>query len=520
MDELLQQLMTYLRGMWRRRWPGLAVAWIVGIAGAVVLFKMPDQYEASARVYVDTQSVLKPLMSGLAVQPNVNQQISILSRTLISRPNMEKLIRMADLDHNVQSNRQKERLIDNLMSKLELRGSDRQNLYTINYRDTNPQEARRVVQALLSMFVESGIGDKRKGSDTARRFIDDQIAVYEAKLQEAENRVKEFKLKHMGMMGGDGNQYYSQMQRLNDELARVNLELRAAEQVRDSYQSQLAGEEAVYMPDGTALMPRGQMSEIDMRIEATKRNLDELLRRFTDAHPDVQYTRRLIASLEEEKKERGSAPAGQQAGGVNAMGPVNTNPVFQQLRVALAESEANVAALKARAQELQERVERMKAAAQMLPEVEAQYAALNRDYDVQRRNYQTLVQRRESATLSGEMDAAAGLADFRIIDPPSVSATPVAPNRVLMLPAVLFVALGAGLFFAFVISQALPTFHDARGLREVSGRPVLGTVSLLTNAAMNRQRRRNIALFAGGLAGLFAVYGAALMLLTVGGPRI
>ena len=60
--------------------------------------RMPDLYEASARIYVDTQSVLKPLMQGLAVQPNVDQQVMILSRTLISRPNVEKLVRMADLD--------------------------------------------------------------------------------------------------------------------------------------------------------------------------------------------------------------------------------------------------------------------------------------------------------------------------------------------------------------------------------------------------------------------------------------
>ncbi|HEY9398187.1 MAG TPA: XrtA system polysaccharide chain length determinant [Burkholderiales bacterium] len=517
MDELLQQLMTYLRGMWRRRWPGLAVAWIVGIAGAFMLFEMPDKYEASARVYVDTQSVLKPLMSGLAVQPNVNQQISILSRTLISRPNVEKLIRMADLDHNIQTNREKERLIDDLLKTLQLKGSDRQNLYTITYRDTNPAEAKRVVQALLSLFVESGIGDKRKGSDTARRFIDDQIQTYEAKLKEAENRVKEFKLKNMGMTGGDGNDYYSHMQRLTEEHNRVLLELRAAEQARDSYKNELGGEEAVYVPDGSALAPAGPASEIDLRIEALRRNLDELLRRYTDAHPDVLGTRRVIASLEEEKKQKGSAT---KADGTPAARPLNTNPVFQQLKVALAESEANVASLQARANELQVRVDKMKAAAQMLPEVEAQYAALNRDYDVQKRNYQTLVQRRESATMSGEMDAAAGVADFRIIDPPSVSATPVAPNRLLMLPAVLFVALGAGLFFSFIISQALPTFHDARTLREIAARPVLGTVSLLTNATMNRQRRRNVALFAGGLAGLFAVYGAALMLLTIGGPRI
>ncbi len=521
MDELLQQLMSYLRGMWRRRWPGLAVAWIVGIAGAFVLFKMPDQYEASARVYVDTQSVLKPLMSGLAVQPNVDQQIAILSRTLISRPNVEKLIRMADLDHDVQTNREKERLIDHLIKTLQLKGGGRENLYTITYRDANPNEAKRVVQALLSMFVESGIGDKRKGSDTARRFIDEQIAVYEAKLKEAENRVKDFKLRYMGMTG-DGNDYFSQMGRLNEELNRVKLELHAASQSRDALKNELAGEEAVYMPDGIGYTAAGPVSEIDARIEALRRNLDELLRRYTDAHPDVVGTRRVIASLEAEKKQDAAAAvaaaAARQADGQPAARPLNTNPVFQQIKVALAEQEANVAALQGRADTLQQRIDQLKSAAQRVPEIEAQYAALNRDYDVQKRNYQTLVQRRESATLSGEMDAA-GVADFRIIDPPSVSPTPVAPNRLLMLPVVLFVALGAGLFFSFVISQALPTFHDARTLREIAQRPVLGTVSLLTNAAMNRQRRRNVALFAGGVAGLFAVYGAALMLLTVGGPR-
>ena len=98
MDELLQQVLTALRGMWRRRWIGLAVAWAVAVIGAVVLLRIPDRYEATARVYVDTQTVLKPLMAGLAVQPNVDEQINMLARTLIARPNVEKIIRSADLD--------------------------------------------------------------------------------------------------------------------------------------------------------------------------------------------------------------------------------------------------------------------------------------------------------------------------------------------------------------------------------------------------------------------------------------
>ena len=88
MDELLTQLTTHLRGIWRRRWIGLGIAWLAAIIGVAVVMRLPDRYEASARVWVDTQSVLRPLLSGLAVQPDLGQQLGILSRTLVSRPNL------------------------------------------------------------------------------------------------------------------------------------------------------------------------------------------------------------------------------------------------------------------------------------------------------------------------------------------------------------------------------------------------------------------------------------------------
>src|SRR3989442_2818 len=103
MEELFAHLSAIAKGMWRFRWPSVVVAWLVGVIGTIIGFQIPDQYEATARIYVDTQSILKPLMSGLAVQPNVEQQVVMLSRTLISRPNVEKLVRMADLDLKTSS---------------------------------------------------------------------------------------------------------------------------------------------------------------------------------------------------------------------------------------------------------------------------------------------------------------------------------------------------------------------------------------------------------------------------------
>ena len=159
MNELIGQMRSLSRGIWANRWIGIFVAWVVAAFGALFVLSVPDRYEASARIYVDTQSILKPLMSGLAVQPNVEQQVVMLSRTLISRPNVEKLVRMADLDLRSQSKPAQDSLIDGLMKTLEIKNVGRDNLYVLSSVDKRPEQANRVVQSLVSIFVGSSLGD-------------------------------------------------------------------------------------------------------------------------------------------------------------------------------------------------------------------------------------------------------------------------------------------------------------------------------------------------------------------------
>jgi polysaccharide chain length determinant protein (PEP-CTERM system associated) len=172
--------------MWKFRWPALAASWVVAIVGVALVFKIPDQYEASARIYVDTQSILKPLMSGLTVQPNVEQQVSMLSRTLISRPNIEKLVRMADLDLKADTKAEQEALIEKLTKEIQIRNTGRDNLYSLVYRDSDQEKSKRVIQSMVSIFVESSLGASRKDTDSAKTFLNDQIKQYETKLEQAE----------------------------------------------------------------------------------------------------------------------------------------------------------------------------------------------------------------------------------------------------------------------------------------------------------------------------------------------
>ena len=511
MDEILRQATVILRGMWKHRWLGLFAAWIVAVIGVVVVFRIPDRYEASARIYVDTQSILKPLMSGLAIEPNMDQQIMILSRTLISRPNVEKLIRMADLDLNIKNKPDQEALIENLTKTLTIKSTSRDNLYTLAYADPEPERAKRVVQSLVSIFVESSLGDKRKDADSAKKFIDDQIQIYQKKLEEAENRLKEFKVKNIAAQTSEGKDYFGRLGEVSGALERAKLELREAENSRDALKRQIVGEEPALLPDVPEATSGVSVPEIDGRIDTLKRNLDGLLQRYTDLHPDVVGTRRMIKELEEQKREEITARKKTAVSGPAWV--ANANPVYQQLKISLAESEATVASLRVRVAEYQNRYSQLKDSMKMIPQIEAELTQLNRDYDVNKRNYEGLVARRESATISGEMDASSVAVDFRLIDPPRVSPKPVYPNRLLLLPLTLMLALGAGFFFPFAASQIRPVFFDARALRETTGLPLLGVVSKKVSDADIAKDKRRLRQFIAGVLALVVAYGAGMVLL-------
>jgi polysaccharide chain length determinant protein (PEP-CTERM system associated) len=448
-------------------------------------------------VYVDTQGILKPLLAGLAVQPNVEQQIVMMTRTLISRPNVENVIRMSGLDVNVNNQKEKERLIDRLSSQIELRGTGKDNLYTIAYSDPAPQVAKKVVQSLLTIFVESSQGSKRKDADQARRFIDEQLRGYEQRLTLAENALKEFKQKNLGFAPGEGpgKDYFSRLNDTAAALSQARLDLREAENARDAMRKQL---------DVPAPVSEKTASpELEARIQSMRKNLDNLRLNYTEEHPDIVATKRVLEQLELQKQK-------ELAERKSPMDGLKQTPAYQQMQLSLAESEAKVAALQARATEYDRRYAELRAAAGKVPEVEAEYTQLNRDYAVTKQNYEALVARRESAQLSGDMDSNAGVMDFRIIDPARVPLSPSFPNRPLLSSAVLLAGILGGIALAFVLSQVRPTFTDRQSLREATGLPILGSVTMIWTEAQRARHKRNLTVLAASYAGLLVSYAGVI----------
>jgi polysaccharide chain length determinant protein (PEP-CTERM system associated) len=297
--------------------------------------------------------------------------------------------------------------------------------------------------------------------------------------------------------------------------------LREAEQARDAAKAALDSDKAQGSNPLPNLLAEATISvptpELDARLDAQKRNLDSLLQRFTDQHPDVVSARRLIKELEDQKsrevKELRRAALAASAASPDS----NNNLAAQELKRIVATSEVQVASLRARVSEYASRYNQARALIKTAPQIEAEAAQLNRDYAINKRNYEDLVARREAAAMSGDLEVVSGMADFRLIDPPRVSAKPVWPNRLLLVALAFAAALGSGVFTAFAAAELRPVFHSASELRNKVSLPLLGVVSLMLSDGERRRERIDLIRFwvaSGSLIGVFVVGLAAMSVMS------
>ncbi|MBK8961154.1 MAG: chain-length determining protein [Proteobacteria bacterium] len=517
MNEQIQQARRYVRMVWPYRWAALGFTVVLCVGGWVFALTMPDIYEVKAKIFVDTRSMLRPLLKGLAIDSeSLASSANMMKRTLMTRPNLEQVARKTDLDLKTKSDREFDAVITGLAEKIKLQGTTQDNIYEIAFTGSDPKQAKRVVDELLNTFMESALGSNRTDTAVTQKFLDEQIVQYEKRLLDAEMRLKEFKQRNVGVMPDEGSSYFRNLLDAKDKLQRAQLELNEAQNRSSTLRQKLEGEEPVLGVMGDQQTLRAPTSSrYDARIAHLQEQVDQLLLQYTDKHPDIQAIREQMEELkarrDEELKELAEQAAAE-PGDSPMMEDAGESGVYQEIKLAMAEAEAEVAGLSARVAAYQAKVSELERQVDSIPEIEAELKRLDRDYGMNKQQYDELLKRRESARLSQEVDQQADDVKLKVIDPPRVPLLPVGPNRVQVMTVVLIGALGAGVGFAFLLSQINPRFYSSEELKEITQLPVLGTVSLVFSERQRTERRMELGVFALTLIGLIAVYGGLVTL--------
>ena len=546
MSILLILVRRVAKAAWRYRWAAVALSWLVCGAGWAYVYTIPNSYEASARLYVDADAVLTPLLRGIAVDSPLSSQLDVLQRTLLSRPNLEKLVSNTDLDLTVTGPADLEALTNGLATQIHIEPQTR-NLFTISYRNTNPKLAFDVVQTMLTMFIENKTGNNRSEMENAGLFLQQQIGEYERKLREAEKKRADFRAKYLDLLPADNGA--SRLDQARESVSRLEGQLTDEMATRDMLGRELAATPPMVVTEADPTAAPGSPTAIALnpRVVEAQRALDELLITRTENHPDVVLARKHLeevkVSVAKEAAELSAQIAAAKAA-ATGVGPSTTapkpagkgkldtagadpaskpgakgkagsepatpaakthevpNPVYEQLKVRMFETQSTLASLQRQLADATRERDRMDEIARGAPGLQAEYINLNRDYDVLQGNYKELLARREEMRIGQAADASADKIKIQVIDPPQVPQNPVAPNRVRMLSLVLLVGIAGGGGLAVLLVQFDQSFHSIDELRDL-GFPVAGGISLL-----------NVTVTRGRLASVFA-FSMALVLLGV-----
>lgn len=522
MYTIISKILGDVMGSLRFKWQGLMFAWIACVLGWLGVAIIPNNYESKAVLYIDTATVLRPLLADLAVNTNVMSEVRMMTEVLLSRPQLERVARETDLDLRASNAEEMDKLIDELRRRVTVAGGAvpnplaEQNMYTISYTDPEPDMVYAVVQSLVNFFVDRSLDENKTDSVNAQRFIEDQIEQYERRLGEAERKLADFKKENVGLMPSEGQDYYQRLQVAIDELDTVQADYNRVLRRRDELQKQIEGEEPTF---GLLAAPdRPSSSSGSARtgdpVEAYEQELASLLLKYTEKHPQVIALRDRIAQM---RKLGGGAPEEDEQpvyeldSDILNVNSLDLNPVYQSLKIAISEANADLSEVGEQVAAAKSRVEYLRKMVDTIPEIEAQLSRLNRDYEVNKTQYTALLKRLESARLSDEAEFRNEEIKFRIIEPPVIPNKPTSPNRPLLATVVLAGGLLCGAGLSFLLNLVNPVFNSVEDLRRALQLPVLGTVSSYGVPNQGPPERKGRRKFILAIVGLVVVYGGALI---------
>ena len=495
--EQLESALAALRSMWRFRYSAMLVSWLICLLGWAFVFLWPPKYEAYARVYLEPNSLLRPLLQGLAVPPNMANQIEMVRGVLLARPQLEEVIDETPLRRRVHRLADRDAMLDHLAKTILIHGEGRGEnpdrapvFYRISFRDSDPAVALAVVNRLLTSFLSESVDANETSTEAAQKFLSDQLNEYEQKLSTSERELAEFKRRNLGAMPDERGGYFSRLQTEMTDLDRLRSQLSVAVVRRDDLRSKLVGRSAG--PGNVRQGPVSIETSVDAQLAAAKARLAELLLQFTNRHPDVIAARETVSQLQVQRQEELNSMRSD----LGALGEARsaTSLVTQNLQIALNQSDIEIAGLQSQIAERQKRVEELRQSINTMPEVERELARLTRNYDVTKLQYDALLQRLELARLSGQADKT-DERKIRVVEPAFLPRTPVSPPTLLLLLTVLAAGIGAGAGYAHLIARIKPIFSSTAQLSQTFELPVLGAVDRVSRPRDSRARHVQSAFF-------------------------
>jgi polysaccharide chain length determinant protein (PEP-CTERM system associated) len=397
----------------------VVVAIFVGINLLMLVLSLvwPKGYSASTTILVDEKNILQPLMQGAAVATEITDRGRLAREVIYGRKLMTQILELGGWLKDAPTVAEQERLIERITKRTSITNLGK-NIIKIEYKDDEPERAFRTTQKMAELFIAESVHAKAAESQSAFEFIDKQTQEYHDKLITAEESLKEFRSANLDTQMGPGTDIGTRLSALQTRIEQASQDLKEAEIKKLSLEKQLSGEAET----ATVLSSEGRFRA---RIAELQSQLETLRLSYHDTYPDIVRLRHQITDLNEEiARDRQRREAAKISGKTLVDDSVINNPMYQQLKRELSQTQVSVDMLRARINEGKSQMHQMVERGKRAQSGEATIAEVTRDYQVNRDIYQDLLKRRENARVSMNLDKERQGLTFKIQEPAVLPQTP------------------------------------------------------------------------------------------------
>ncbi len=547
LNESLEQFGPYeILSTLKRRfyWLLICTAVCMGIT-TVTVWKWPDEYKADTLILVDPQKVPERYVTA-TVSMDVGGRLSTINQQLMSSTRLQRVIETYNLYTQLKGRKTQEEIIEQMRKDIKVeivksfdQGGRNLGAFRITYQGRNPGVVAQVCNQLASLFIEENLRVREAQAEGTSEFIDTRLELAKKQLDDQEARLRDQKMKYMGQLPEQAqsnlaalNQLQIQLQAEIEAMGRarqsemmLNSQINQAVQARNQARDLSAGGEGPTV--GVAAVPTSDvLNRLRQQRAQAESNLQQLQLRYSDTYPEVKRASAMLASItaqiEQEERRLAAAPPPaalpapeRKAEGMTAdpRDPVAMQRnQLQLLRMEMENRQRRADSLTAQIRNLQGRLDNT-------PVRELEMSLIVRDVGLLRANYQSLLEKKQSADMAADMERRQKSERFSVLDTARVPEKPFRPNRPAMFGLGLALGLGMGLGMVFVTELRDNSIKKEDELARF-GLRVLGRIPLVVTAEeIVLQRRKKIRNWALGSVATLTVTlvgsGAAYLLLRV-----
>jgi succinoglycan biosynthesis transport protein ExoP len=495
----------------RRRWWILAPFCIVSLATVAYLMTLSDQYTSTATLLVVQQQVPQRY-----VVPNsttdVNAALQAMKQEVLSRSQLLRMINDFGLYPKERRRLAPEQLIALMLNNIDIGPLNERpqqkdfDAFRISFTTENPFLAQQVTNTLTSLFINEYLRTGAEQATNTTNFLHDQVEQKSKELATQEERLRDFKMQHVGELPEQQQGNLGILTGLQGQLQNTMASLNRAQQQRTLLQSQLEGtprrRPATFNPAAAgspaATQSHGPVDTLQAelgRLEAARAILRG--KGYTAEHPDVARNLREIAQLEELIRRARAMPAPERGAAStsapsNTSAVVETDPAIAQLKSSLEANRLEIENLANDERRLKASIAQYESRINQTPVREQQQMGIIRDTEVLRQQYSELLKKEQESQLATNLEKQQGGQQFRLIDPASLPAVPSSPKRLKMSLRGAAAGLVLGLVLTFFLEMKDTSIHTEKELaRHLGPALILGIPYLSTSAEEHRGRWRN-----------------------------